>query len=344
MSVRYIRSLLEIFNKQRLKTRKNRQGGFTLTELLVTIILGSLIVAGLMGLVVELLTTEARETARTETQREMQMALDYISTDLREAVYVYDGACLSGEDQEDANGNKILGSQCKGLFNHIDVPQNSTPVLAFWKLDPLPEAVGCGDGGVAGVPCLSGRSYTLVVYFLRENQQGEPWRGMSRILRYELPQFTSDGTEVAGYISPETISFGEWPGDNDPDGGFLATLVDFVDSRPLDDNDLKESVGDNGQAASVQCPSGYTLTPSDDTLEQNGFPNLRNFYACVRVPQSLLAEGGGQTEGSFNQKVILFVRGNALGKPGIDDANEGFMPAIATQVLNRGIRGKVPLQ
>ncbi|TAN85658.1 MAG: prepilin-type N-terminal cleavage/methylation domain-containing protein, partial [Phormidium sp. SL48-SHIP] len=70
--------------------------GFTLTEILVSMIIAGLVMSGLLGLMVELLTSDARETARTETQREMQMALDYISSDIRESVYVYDGNCIDG--------------------------------------------------------------------------------------------------------------------------------------------------------------------------------------------------------------------------------------------------------
>ena len=96
----------------------------------------------------------------------------------------------------------------------------------------------------------------------------------------------------------------------------------------------------------MECPGGYALTPSDSTLAQFGFDGVRNFYACIRIPKSLLASAAQESEeegkSSFNQKVILFIRGNAAGKPGIKDVNEGFMPAISTQVLNRGVANKVP--
>jgi prepilin-type N-terminal cleavage/methylation domain-containing protein len=74
-----------------LASMRNAEGGFTLTELLVVVIISSIIVSALLGLVVQLTGTEQRESVRTETQREMQMALNYIASDLRQAVYIYEG-------------------------------------------------------------------------------------------------------------------------------------------------------------------------------------------------------------------------------------------------------------
>jgi type II secretory pathway pseudopilin PulG len=321
--------------KFRKRDRNQRKSaGFTLTEILVSVLLGSLIVVGLMGLVIELLTTDARETARTETEREMQMALDYISRDVREAVYVYDGGCLAGVNAKGRDGKvKSLGTQCKGIAKSLPSSKGGVPILAFWRLDDLPDGVGCGTGGKEGFPCLAGRTYTL----------GEPWKGLARIERYELPRYRSDGTE--GYnagLDPSEIKFIEWPGNSAPNynRGNQAVLVDFVDKRSLDNADLKKALG--GKTISVDCPPEYVLTPDESALT-GSFKNVRNFYACVKVPEDLKPTTAQEEEaGAFNQKVILFVRGNASGKPGIKTANEGYMPSIATQVLNRGVKDKVP--
>ncbi|MBE9039187.1 hypothetical protein IQ235_00055 [Oscillatoriales cyanobacterium LEGE 11467] len=317
-----------------------------MTELLVSIIIASLIVVGLLSLVVELLTTDARETARTETQREMQMALDYISTDIREAVYVYDGQCLVGQNN------------CSGIFaqQYVPVPQNSVPILAFWRLDPLPDALinQCATStaetplrvGNQTVPCLQGRMYTLVVYHLTRQEEGKAWQGLARIQRYTLPQFDRRGQVVTGYADPtDATTFVNWPLDDDGRSaangspnlqGRIHTLVDFVDSRPM--NEIPEI---QDTSPEVNCPPNYQLTPSDEILAAQSFPQMRNFYACVLLPAQFRVQ---QSTGAFNQKVILFIRGNAKGKPGIDTVNEGFMPTIATQVLNRGVRNKAPSQ
>jgi prepilin-type N-terminal cleavage/methylation domain-containing protein len=339
-------TLLNLIAALRRSSRKSPQlnRGFTLTEVLVATIIGALIVTGLLTVMVELLTSDAREAARSETQREMQLALDYISTDLREAVYVYDGKCLA---------ERTEGTDCTALFSSralVAVPDNSTPVLAFWKLDDLPDAVKrqCATIDInedGAPPCVSGRAYTLVVYYLTRNDDDPTWAGKARIQRFAFPRFNNQGLEVTGYVNPGDSGFESWPEvDGTAQGGItnlsgLVTLVDFVDSRPMEEIDELNEEGD----AEVSCPGGYQLTPSDATLENFGFSGVRNFYACIREPNRPDVNSLESEEVSaFNQKVILFIRGNAEGKPGIQSANEGFMPAIQTQVLNRGVANKVP--
>jgi prepilin-type N-terminal cleavage/methylation domain-containing protein len=324
--------------------------GFTLTEILVAAIIGALIVSGLLGVMVELLTSDAREAARSETQREMQLALDYISTDLREAVYVYDGDCMAKVASESSNA-ELVNEKCSDLFTYMRVPEDSTPVLAFWKLEELPDAVKrqCASIDIdeeGAPPCVSGRAYTLVVYYLTKNNDDPTWAGKARIQRFTLPRYNNQGLEVTGYVDPVSSGFEAWPVvDGTPQGGTsnlsgLVTLVDFVDSRPMSEI---EELNEEG-TASVDCPDKYAKTPSDATLDRFGFTGVRNFYACIRIPDPLLEQDPSASEevSSFNQKVILFIRGNAAGKPGIQSVNEGFMPAIQTQVLNRGVANKVP--
>lgn len=325
-----------------LPGKKRHNGGFTLTEILVSVVIAAIIMSGLMTLMVELLTSDARETARTETQREIQMALEYISADIREAVFVYDGNCLDGETDA-----------CEGgLFNSINVPNNSVPVLAFWKLEDLPDAVLNGPCAANqppnNIPCLSRRTYSLIIYYLTTNEGSNTWSGMARLQRAAYRQFDSTGGINGDYVSPMDMSFETWPG---PDAGNVTipspvTLVDFVEERSMMDLAGEGLSQINVAEIQVDCPPGYNLTPSDKTLSDHNFDGVRNFYACIldevgRRSQQRSA-GGTQPDTAFNQRVILFLRGNAAGKPGIRSANEGFMPAIQTQVLNRSVRQKSP--
>ena len=117
-----------------LSSKSRQSAGFTLIELLVAMFIGSIITSILLFLVVQLLQTSQRESARSDTQREMQMALDYIGRDLREAVYVYDGNCLASSPPS--------GSACKGLLSYLPATTASNlPVLAFWRVDPLPPGI-----------------------------------------------------------------------------------------------------------------------------------------------------------------------------------------------------------
>lgn len=336
---RYLRKSVKRGLKGLKKYRfRSSNSGFTLTEILISMIVAGIIMSGLMTVMVELLTSDARETARTETQREMQMAMDYIAADIREAVFVYDGDCLDGKT--DTCGD--------GLFDSLDVPESTVPILAFWKLDDLPEAVmeDCNFDNLQETPyCVSGRTYTLVVYFFTDNNvdgAGGPWAGMGRIRRAVHRRFDASGDPNPNYV-PFSDDFARWPNGRAVSMSTPVTLVDFVDAREMQTIAEVQQV----QGMEVGCPENYNLTPSDKTLNHYGFEGVRNFYACVLDEVGRQERAGADNDNdeeltAFNQKVILFIRGNAAGKPGIRSANEGFMPAIQTQVLNRSIRQKDP--
>lgn len=312
-----------------LKWRRSRStastAGFTLTELLVVAIISSIIVSGLMYLVVELLTTDQREASRSETQREMQQALDYISAELREATFVYRGRCLGTGIA--ANAAAVPPEPgCPGLQGALNaaLPANSTPVIGFWKQDPLPNALRerCRTTQVATggyrVPCVTGSSYSLIVYALTTSNTGI-WRGRARVVRYVLPEFTQSGTNwsrTSGYAAPASGAFAGWqPATGESLGGSWAVLVDFVD---------------DGQAANAlgvpapTCPTGYNISPADATYRGG-------LYACVT----------NETLTSQFRDVSLFIRGNAFGRPGINSDRE-FTTTLQTRVLGRAVLERNP--
>ena len=118
-----------------LPSRSTRSKGFTLLELLVVMAISSGIIAGLMYIVVELMSTDQRESSRSETQREMQMALDYISAELREAEFVYTADNLACAGPTGAGA-----PPCSPLTAYLPpaVSNNSMPILAFWKQERFP--------------------------------------------------------------------------------------------------------------------------------------------------------------------------------------------------------------
>ena len=303
-----------------------RASGFTLIELLVAMLIAGIIITTLLYAVVELMGSNQRESARTETQREMQLGLDYIASELREAAYVYSGECLEGgvgDVSVDPN------TSCPGLVpNHIPLPDGtSEPILAMWKLEELPEAVrnlctnNLAAAEASGANCLSGKMYTLVVYFLSTENATNKWDGEARIIRYALRPFDSGGNATGGYLSPDvTESFQTWPfgrdSNNDvvnlqpalPDAGIGAPLVDFV------------SIAD---PMTPDCPNDYDLSPNDTSPQ--------TFYACVRP---------ADTGSGLNQDTIVHLKGNAKGKPGV--TKDGFLPSLSSQVLSRGVVDKNP--
>lgn len=324
------RYFLQVIQQLQLVKAKASKSGFTLVELLIATIMASIMITVLLGVVIDILNTNQRETSRTETQQEMQRALDYISSDLRGAVFIYDGECFTG-----TNPN------CQGVFgaNRIQIPNDTVPVLAFWKLNPLPDRClnpanrpeHCNTDAVAG------RTYSFVAYFLSK-EDSNTWKGKARITRFEFNKFNSDGTAVNGnYTPPQDTGFLNWTpnGSVNPrasaNGQSYSVLVDFVD----------DTFGTNNETVSCPDDINYVLTPTNATLTTAGLQNVRSFYACVRIP-SPDPNNPNRRLDEFNQDVLISIRGNAVGKPGVREGSEQFLPVLQTQVLRRGVFQKRP--
>lgn len=364
-------SLIARLKRLWLNNRKHRLAGFTLLELLVSMIIGAIIVVALLSLVVEITDSNQKDAARTQTQQEIQAALDFIADDLREAVYVYDGVCLStGSGNVTANNGRDFAKSCPRLLDYLpanltgDLPDGTgrrIPVLAFWRTDPLPErwlnacsaAAGnpttlaqLSNGGVA-IPCISGRSYTLVVYTLVDNYENRPssiWKGRARLERYRLSQFDSNGDTNQGYVPPiqtPNAKFLQWPFQQNESG----VISNPQAARPTGTPDVLVDYVDDSTATPV-CPNPDPIAITDPTLvsQINSLTpannasfnptNIRSFYACVRgetigVQNIQEAPSGGQltdaqktrnqvllSEQGVNQEVLLVLQGSVAGRPG----------------------------
>lgn len=354
--------LLTPQRRPRSAWRRTATGGFTLIELLVALVMGSIMIGAILYAIVEILQINQREDNRAETQREMKVALDFISTELREAVFVYDGNCLIG------SGGNAAGS-CPGVLNYLPASMNTAPntipVIAFWRVSELPQPLiqACAANAtqlyadppaaaIDGVPCLSRRTYSLVVYYLDTANPTGNWRGQSRIRRYELAQFNENGDRNLGWVDPTITNnnFLGWPLDSRgnnlqlqtflPDGSTnLAAgvpnalveptvLVDFVDAP-------------TAIPATAACPTDLSSRlPPFVRTPTNG---STSFYGCVR--------GGGidtsqvaifpNNPGGRNQEVSLFIRGSTSGRPGMGQAPAQTFE-IETRVLTRGSYEKNP--
>jgi len=69
---------------------ESESGGFTLTELLVAMLLVALVLTPLLTFMLNIMDSERKEQAKTTSEQELQSALDYIAGDLEQAVYIYD--------------------------------------------------------------------------------------------------------------------------------------------------------------------------------------------------------------------------------------------------------------
>jgi prepilin-type N-terminal cleavage/methylation domain-containing protein len=232
-SSRSSRQSIQLKMLLRLLPKKGDRRGFTLIELLVAMLISGLLVSGLLYLVVEVLGINQKDSSRNDTQRDMQMAMDYITRDLREAFYVYGASeepidptdpasatqmvpCLSSSPLGQTPDTRGASNLCTGLLKYlpahlvknIDTGVDANiPVLAFWKPEPLPEVVTtyCRTNAtsigltvvnnpVDRIPCVAQRMYTLVVYSLSTENTGGIWKGRARIKRYALPHFPESAT------------------------------------------------------------------------------------------------------------------------------------------------------
>ncbi|WP_190795686.1 prepilin-type N-terminal cleavage/methylation domain-containing protein [Leptolyngbya sp. FACHB-541] len=327
----------------RRKQKSSSVGGFTFIELLVVIFIAGGIISGLLYLVVELLGVDQREASRNETQREMQLAMDYIATELREAVYVYNDCYLpqGSRTNPDGDPNNPDDDYCPGLINHLPdalTSADNIPIIAFWKQQPIPTVLKeqCASSPTPpdNIPCRTASSYALIVYSINR-ADSDIWKGKARITRYALTQFKSDGSLTPGYAPPEegvSVRFDRWPiGANSASRQAVlprdtsAVLVDF-----LDDGSGADFIDTDETADLASCPDDYSMIPNQDVLTTIGAPAIRSFYACVDQGQS-----------NTNRDVILYIRGNAQGRPGIS-GEASFLPTLETRVLSRGVLGRAP--
>ncbi|NER06132.1 MAG: prepilin-type N-terminal cleavage/methylation domain-containing protein, partial [Okeania sp. SIO3C4] len=81
-----LRLLLKIPLKGNYSKSASAISGFTMIELLVGTIIAAIIITPLLAFVVDILNTDVREQAKTNTEQEVQSAAEYISKDLSQAV------------------------------------------------------------------------------------------------------------------------------------------------------------------------------------------------------------------------------------------------------------------
>lgn len=283
-----------------------KQKGFTLTELLIAIVVSSIIIATLLYLVVELLMINRREDVLTQTQQDMRRAIDYITRDVSEAIYVYATPDL--------------------VEDELTLPAGD-PILAFWRLESvdtadLEDLDDCSTfTGAQLEECTALKirqsTYNLVVYIQQENDGNSLWQGPSRIVRYELPKYQNVGTlaQTPTYDDPSqrTNSFESWTAETGTRTGYSPpVLVDFVDAINTVALDASK------------CPAGYgAATGTSDS-----------FYAC------LPADAGVADR---NQSLRVYLRGNASDALSMATFNDaGKLPALESEVLVRGVISKTP--
>ncbi|PSF39234.1 hypothetical protein C7H19_00130 [Aphanothece hegewaldii CCALA 016] len=346
-----------MFYKKILTKKAKRALGFSLTEMLVVLAISSILVSTLLYVMVDLMSSSQSDQARNSTNEEMKQALNYMATEMREAVYVYTGKELEQTRTVDT-------STLNPVKNFLpNFGTNTRPIVAFWKVEIVPYS---GSTNTLPADCTSftggkvnecktirieQRTYTLVVYLQSTDNSNNKWKGDSRIMRYQLRKYSNPTTltVTTGYVDPQVNStFQQWPYDIDSvsaqaslpttDSTNLTTLVDFVasptfvnSSTTTNDDFNCPITQENGQFIYQPSPYGPEPTGTSTVYKPT---NARSFFACVRDSSITTVEG-------FNQDVLLFLIGNAKGKPSVD--KDQMLGTLQVQSISRGVvRKTVP--
>lgn len=329
--------------------------GFTLLELLIATVMSSIVISSLLYFMIDIVRTNAAETARKDTLQDMRRALEFITDDLKEATYVYTGDQLEDRDiNADAND---------GILDILDIDDELKPILVFWKLEDVPYTEGdslpddCSaeevqaNEQVCEELLISQRTYTLVAY-VQDNNPSDKWGGKSIIRRYQLRKYFNSDTKPfntleqrPGYIDPvKESSFANWPYDdgNLPSDYTNPTidrshtknppLVDFVDFP--DENEDEDDDDDDFLREDVSCLDGYNRTPQDQAEDETDPSRSSSFYACVE-------EADTEDEDDIaipanNATVIVNLRGNPDGRVSFDLSDSSPLPTLNSSVVLRG--------
>lgn len=351
----------------RFLVTRSARNGFTLLELLISMIISSIVVSTLLALVVNILQTNQRDASRSDTQRDMQMAMDYVARDVQEAVYVYgvtqetntDGTLGPKESCLFRYGDALVrgqSSKCTGLLSFLPdflTSPTNTPVLAFWKPETLPSSMRTACRGAAAdvgklpgengfnlalnaVPCVSQRMYTLVIYSLNTAPAvGFGWKGKARITRYQLPNFT-EGALVGTGINP----------------GWAAPIA--KDKRPLTwpigNSATQTNINIQGNAANPAITGNVVLT---DFVDDSPTTYVPSSAATGGSCPSGFDSPSGFSGARFNSAFYVCVRSgslsasagaNAVAVQAAAAAGQGINPEV--HIVMRGNaagRGGIPL-
>ncbi|PHX55384.1 hypothetical protein CP500_010950 [Tychonema bourrellyi FEM_GT703] len=332
--------------------QRNRSGpaqtdkGMTLVELLVGSIMAFLIITPMLGFVVDMLNTDRREQVKSNTEQDLQAAVDFISQDLSQAIYIYD--------------NTAINDPIKGIRSQLPENTNTTnkiPILVFWKRQLMKKSIpvdpstvkpnGCNDDKCNDTYLLS-----LVAYYQFKDSDStwcQPSGGTcpSRIARYEIRDgiknpltqaYYADSDTTTGQrkdpafnprfeLTKPTVNVTDAAGLTDAQSGARnpQVLVNYIDHSPpigkiIDQAECQKALGN----PSIKI--GVTTTAVPEATLKITDVSTHSFYACVDTSNNIAR---------------VTIRGNSLRRLQTDanyDPNKlAFFPTATVQV--KGLSG-----
>ncbi|MEG3970185.1 hormogonium polysaccharide secretion pseudopilin HpsC [Microcoleus sp. T2B6] len=343
-----MKTLLRLLLKS--QHQRNRSGlaptdkGMTLVELLVGAIMAFLIITPMLGFVVDMLNTDRREQVKSNTEQDLQAAVDFIAQDLSQAIYIYDNKAI--------NVGTVATPAIRDQLPEKGNP-NRVPILVFWKRQLIKNSIPVDASTLKPKDCSPNTcndTYlrSLVAYYQfkdTDNTWCQPSGNgndcPTRIARYEITDGVKNPLTQAYYDDSETTNeqrknsafnekfdFSKPTIDvtmraGFPDPQVLVNYIDHSTANVPQPPDCKNALG-------VVDPTAAGSTPINaaDLLITDG--STHSFYACVDTSKNLAR---------------VTIRGNSLRRLQANDtvykANKSaFFPTATVQVQGLGAVGK----
>ena len=347
----------------------NQDHGFTMMELLIGLVMAFLVLTPLFGLMSSIMNTDKKEQAKTSSEQELQIAMDFITRDLQQAVYIY------GSQGVTSNYNATAASS--GIKDSLPTVANGVPVLVFWKRELVSNVVPTIATATDATAKDDAFVYSLVAYYLINNSDGNnsTWSKTARIARWQIKDgvrsiSNSIGTTCTGSYDT-TLKFVATA--NCPDDGFVPfnldrgtgditqkmnqwrspdttnypnltttkstttqVLVDYIDqtvtpaTTTANSPNTTPSCGTDANQPSVSILS--TINPTATTTTTT----MTSFYACVSNYLDPV------NKGQVISTAQIFLRGNALARlrsssiDYTDKKQQTFFPTVSAIVQARG--------
>ena len=360
-----MKTLLRLLLKS--QHQRNRSGpaqtekGMTLVELLVGAIMAFLVITPMLAFVVDMLNTDRREQVKSNTEQDIQAAVDFIAQDLSQAIYIYDNI--------DINGGTRGTVTVTAIKSQLPAANDATkiPILVFWKRQQVKTSVPINSTIATPKTCDATKcndTYVLSLVAYYQFKDNDPtWCQPSggpcpiRIARYEIrdgvrkPDPVAADTNLPYYNVADTN-----PDTQQPDPAFNK---DFDFSKPTVNVTVPTKLADlksGGNKPEVlvnyidHTTPGPTLSPTEcktalgnptdpkdptkfldeSTLKVTDADGRNSFYACVDTARNIA-------------RVTL--RGNSLRRLQANDADfkttsSAYFPTATVQVQGFGAVGK----
>jgi len=274
--------ILQFIFKNQFKASKylDKSAGFTLVELLVALAMSSIIITVLLEFMISVITTDSNEQIKINSEQEIQIALDHISRDLQEAIYIYDAA-----------GINAIKPQL--LYPNDD---NKTPILVFWKREIL-------DNNSAGED-----NSSLVVYYL-DNSSSTIWSKAARISKWQIKK-NNPGFNPFNIAQSNTIedAMNNWQKSGTAYTDAADVLIDYVDQTTDSPPAATCPANTTTPPITWSTITPSTITPSTIT-PSNG---MTGFYVCVdkaNTTAKVFIRGNALARRESNPNLIKYENG-----------------------------------